>query len=78
MSAWLSLHVYVLVGVLDFVNVLLHSGVFEYILVYSGWGEGALCISPKRICVRHENSFGGLRTKLRGACGNFNVPLRRF
>ena len=30
-SAWLLLHVYVLVYVLDFVIVLFQSGVFEYI-----------------------------------------------
>ena len=32
MSAWLLLHVYVLVDVLDFVIVLFQRGVFEYIL----------------------------------------------
>ena len=31
-SAWLLLHVYVLVDVLDFVIVLFRNGVFEYIL----------------------------------------------
>ena len=31
-SAWLLLHVYVLVDVLDFVIVLFSSGAFEYIL----------------------------------------------
>ena len=77
MSARLLLDVYILVDGLDFVLVLLQSGVFEYILVYSGWGE-LLCISAKRICVRRENCFGGLRTKLRGAFGNFNVPPRGF
>ena len=35
-SAWLLLQVYVLVDVLDFVVVLFQSGVFEYLLVYSG------------------------------------------
>ena len=33
MSAWLLLHVYVLVDVLDFVIVLYKSGVFECILL---------------------------------------------
>ena len=32
MSAWLLLHVYVLVDVLHFVIVLFQSGVFEYVL----------------------------------------------
>ena len=36
---------YVLVDVLDFVIVLFQSCVFEYILVYSGWGGGLLCIA---------------------------------
>ena len=40
-SAWLLLHVYVLVDVLDFVIVLFQSGVFEYILVCSG--RGGVC-----------------------------------
>ena len=51
---------YVLVYVLDFITVFFQSGVFEYILVYSGCG-GLLCISAKRICVRREYCFGGLR-----------------
>ena len=39
-SAWLLLHVYGLVDVLDFVIVLFQNGVFEYILVYSACGGG--------------------------------------
>ena len=45
---------YILVDVLDFAIVLYQSGVFEYILVYSG-GGGLFCISAKRIYVRREN-----------------------
>ena len=40
MSAWLLIHVCVLVDVLDFVIVLFQSSVFEYILVCSSWGGG--------------------------------------
>ena len=57
MSAWLLLHVHVLVDVLDFVVVMFKSSVFEHISVNSGWG-GLLCISAKRICVRRESCFG--------------------
>ena len=35
--AWLSLYVYVLVDVLDFVIVLFQNGVFKYILFVSAW-----------------------------------------
>ena len=37
-----------------------------------------LLISAKRVCVRRENCFGGLRTNVRGKIGNFNVPRRGF
>ena len=75
--AWWLLYVYVLGDVLDFVIVLFQSGVFKYILVCSGWGGGLLSISAKRIDIRRENCFGGLK-KLRGTFGNFNVPPRGF
>ena len=55
------LHVYVLVDFLDFVDVLIRSGVLEYVLLYGclspfyvcAWEDlgGLLCISAKRICV---------------------------
>ena len=82
-SSWSLLHVYVLVHVLDIVIVLFQSGVFKYILVCSGWGgaAGLLCISAKRIYVvyvRRGNCFGGIKTKVRGTVGNFNVPPRGF
>ena len=57
-SAWLSLHVYVFVGVLDFDIVLLHSGVFEYILVYSGWGRGR-CAYRKNVYVYAMKTASG-------------------
>ena len=41
-------------------------------------GGGLLCIFAKRINVRRENCFGGIKTKLRGSFGNFNVPPRGF
>ena len=78
MSARLVVHAYASVDVLDIVFVLFHSGVFEYI-DQQGFGVrvsrgGRLCISVKRIYVRRENTFGRLRTKLRGSFGNINVP----
>ena len=44
MSAWLLLHAYVLVDVLDFVIVLFQSGVVEYILFC------VLVIVATRVC----------------------------
>ena len=42
--AWWLLYVYVLGDVPDFVIVLFQSGVFEYILVCSGWGGAVVHI----------------------------------
>ena len=58
-------HTYFLFDFLDFIIVLYYNRVFEYILVYSGWGGGEggegglLYLSAKRIFVRRENCFGG-------------------
>ena len=49
-SAWLLLHVHVLVDVLDFVIVLFQSGSFECILVYSGWGGPVLHLCKTYLC----------------------------
>ena len=57
-SAWLLLHVYVLVYVLDFVIVLFQSGVFEYILVYSVWG-GGFCGYLQNIFVYAKKTASG-------------------
>ena len=81
-SEWFLLHEYVLVDSLDDVKVLFQSGVFEYVLFYGGVSHftrgvvlgDLLHISAKRICVRPHFFFGGLRTKVRGTFGNFNVP----
>ena len=58
-TAWFLLHVYVLVDVLDFIIVLYQSRVFEYILVYSGWGGAVVYICKTYLCTP--------RTLLRGA-----------
>ena len=81
-------YTYFLFDVLGFIIVLYQNRVFEYILVYSGCGGGGgggeggrgglWYITAKRIFVRRENCFGGLKTKLRGTFGNFNVPPRVF
>ena len=77
MSGWLLLHVYVFVDFLEFVDVLFQSVVFRTRNVL--WWLGSLLrISAKRICVRRENCAGGLRTKVRGTFGNFDVPPRGF
>ena len=41
---------YVLVDVRYFVIVLFQSGVFEYIVVYSGWGGAVVHICEKYLC----------------------------
>ena len=41
-TTWFLVHVYVLVDDLDLIIVLYQSRVFKYILVYSGWGGGAV------------------------------------
>ena len=42
-------------------------------------GGGGCCAYPqKRIDIRRENWLGGLKPKLRGTFGNFNVPPRGF
>ena len=63
--AWLLLHVYVLVNVLDFVIVLFRSGVFDHILVHSGWEGGGSVVHifcKPYSCTPRKKSFGGLRT----------------
>ena len=77
MSGWLLLHVYVLVDFLNFFDVLFQSGVFRMRIVL-WWLGGLLRTSANRIYVRRKNCFGGLRTKVRGYFGNFNVPPRGF
>ena len=57
-SAWLLLHVYVLVDLLDFVIVWFQSGGFEYILVYSGWG-GVCCAYLQNVFVYAEKTSSG-------------------
>ena len=65
--------------VLDFVIVLFQSGVFQYILVCSGWGGLACCAYLQNILMDAEKTAsGGLKTKLRGTFGNFNVSPRGF
>ena len=63
--AWLLLHVYVLVNVLDVVLVLLRSGVFDYILVHSGREGGGSVVHifcKLYSCTPRKISLGGLRT----------------
>ena len=75
-TAWFLLHVYVLVDVLDFIRVLYQSCVFKNILVYSGWGGvRLLSISVQNNFRTPRKLLWGLKTKLRGTFGNFNVSL---
>ena len=50
----------------------------KYFTVVGGEGGGLLFISAKRINVRGESCFGGLKTKLQGTFENFNVSPRGF
>ena len=61
MYAWLLLYVYVLGDVLDFVIVLFRSGVFEYIIVYSGWGGGACCAYLQNVLMNAEKLLWGAK-----------------
>ena len=58
--AWLLLYVYVLGDVPDFVIVLFQSGVFKYILVYSGWGGVACCAYSQNILMYAEKTALGV------------------
>ena len=51
------IHVYVLVGFLDYVIVLIQSGVFEYVLFYGGWG--ACCVYLQNVFVYAEKNVSG-------------------
>ena len=57
--AWLLLHVYVSVDVLDFVIVLFQSGAFEYILVYSGSGGGCCAFLQNVFLYAEKTASGG-------------------
>ena len=74
-SAWLLLHVYVLVDVLGLVIVFFQSGAFEYILTYLCWG-GAVVHIFKKFFVRGENFFGGRSCEERLGISTF--PLAVF
>ena len=59
-TTWFLLHVYVLVDVLDFIILFYQSRVFEYILVYSGWGGGGgCCIYLQNVCMYAEKTALG-------------------
>ena len=63
-SAWSLLHVYVLVDALDFVIVLFQTGVFEYMLVYSGWGGGLLCIDANEFVCTPKKLLRGAKNEV--------------
>ena len=69
-SAWLLLHVYVLVDVLDFAIVLFENGVFEYILAYSGSGGAVVHICKTYLCTT--------RKMLRGAKNEVATDVWEF
>ena len=56
LSGWLLLHLYVLVDFLDFVD-LFQIDVFEYVLVYGGWG--ACCVYLQNTFVYAEKTVSG-------------------
>ena len=80
MSAWLLLHVYVLVDDVDCVIVWFQSSDIEKILVYSGWEGGLLCIFAELIYELRETCFGRMLWEKKRSKGNqypFNRDVRR-
>ena len=59
MSTWLLLPLHVLVEVLDFVIVLIVSGVSEYILIYSAWGGGCSSYLQNIFVYAEKTASGG-------------------
>ena len=75
-STSVFVHVYVLVDVLDFVIVLIQSGIFEYILDYSGWGGAVLHICRSYLCTLRKLLRGYKNEVARDVWGFQRSPSR--